>query len=190
MMNRNRPKGGHVENRGLLKICGAVESSNGGESANEGVCLRCMMNRNRPMGGGGSPNKGACLRCMMTRNRQTRGRVTNICVMLYPPLHFLASHNKSHIHQFTISPFLSPIWSGQFTISPFLSPIWSGQFTISPFLSPIWSGQFTISPFLSPIWSGQFTISPFHHSFPPYGQASSPFHHFTIPFPHMVRANW
>ena len=66
------------------------------------------------------------------------------------------------------------------------------HFTISPFLSPIWSGQFTISPFhhFSPIWSGQFTISPFHHSFPPYGQASSPFHHFTIPFPHMVRANW
>ena len=52
------------------------------------------------------------------------------------PLHFLASHNKSHIHQFTISPFLSPIWSGQFTISPFLSPIWSGQFckTLHPYV--------------------------------------------------------
>ena len=63
------------------------------------------------------------------------------------PLHFLASHNKSHIHQFTISPFHHSFPPYGQASSPF------HHFTI-PFphmVRPV--HHFTISPFLSPIWS-------------------------------------
>ena len=47
----------------------------------EGVCLRCMMSRNRQNTGvfkihdaTDSPNEGACLRYMVNRNRQMRER--------------------------------------------------------------------------------------------------------------------
>ena len=83
-----------------------------------------------------------------------------VWVMLYPPLQFVISHSKSHIHHFishaygqASSPFHHITIAFPHTVRPV------PHFTSSPFLSPIWSGQFPISPL---VWPSPKTVSPFH----------------------------